>query len=166
VTRLCAARPKICVIFTNIYYNIKRWFVVIFQEVSRDFPSSNRIRGSIQVSIKWVPLDLSSEIKRPGREADHTTLLSFLRWERVELYLHSLTCLRGIHTNDLTKKNLRGSNRSVFQGAVLSFHWVSEETQNKLSCCPDWDPATDILDTLYSTATLSSLSLSAWGNTK
>ena len=33
------------------------------------------------------------------------------------------------------------------------FHWVSEETQNNLSCCPDWDPTADILDTLYSTAT-------------
>ena len=43
-------------------------------------------------------------MKRPGREADHLTPLSVLRLERVELYLHSLTCLRGIHKDDLTKK--------------------------------------------------------------
>jgi len=59
-------------------------------------------------------------MKRPGREADHLTPLSVLRLERVELYLHSLTCLRGIHKDDLTKKIWRGSNRSVFQGAVSS----------------------------------------------
>jgi len=60
VTRLCAARPTIC---GYIPGRVKRGI----------FPPPNCIRGSIQLSIKWLPLYLSSEIKRPGREADHVT---------------------------------------------------------------------------------------------
>jgi hypothetical protein len=45
--------------------------------------------GPTQPPIQWVPGSLSLEVKRPGREADHSPLSSAKVKECVELYLHS-----------------------------------------------------------------------------
>jgi hypothetical protein len=45
--------------------------------------------GPAQLPIQWVPRALSTGIKRPGREADHSPASSAEVKEWVELYLHS-----------------------------------------------------------------------------
>jgi hypothetical protein len=132
VTRLCAARSTICGSIPG-KVKIASW-------------------GSIQLSIKWFPLDLSSEIKRTEREADHLTP-SVLRWERVELYLHYLTSLRGIHTETSLNRTDEGTIAAYFRVLYRNLHWMPDETQNNLSWCSEWDPTADILCALCSTAT-------------
>jgi hypothetical protein len=49
--------------------------------------SSRPALGPTEPPILWVPRSISSEVKRPGREADHFHLLP--RSRMVELYRHS-----------------------------------------------------------------------------
>jgi hypothetical protein len=51
--------------------------------------ASRMALGATQPLIQWVPGALSLEVKRPGREADHSRPSSAKVNERVELYLHS-----------------------------------------------------------------------------
>jgi hypothetical protein len=50
---------------------------------------SRQALGPTQSPIQWVPGALSLEVKRPGREADHSPPSSVEVKECVELYLHS-----------------------------------------------------------------------------
>jgi hypothetical protein len=52
--------------------------------------------GPTQPPIQWVPGALSSEVKRPGREADHSPPTS---QENVDLYIHSPIHLHGVMLN-------------------------------------------------------------------
>jgi hypothetical protein len=55
------------------------------------FTTTSRMAlGPTQPPIQSVPVDLSLEVKRPGREADHSPPSSAKVKEWVELYLHSL----------------------------------------------------------------------------
>jgi hypothetical protein len=51
--------------------------------------ASRTALGPTQPPIQWVPGVLSLEVKRPGREADHSHPSSADVKECVELYLHS-----------------------------------------------------------------------------
>jgi hypothetical protein len=51
--------------------------------------ASRTALGPTQTPIQWVPGGLSLEVKRPGREANHSRPSSAEVEERVELYLHS-----------------------------------------------------------------------------
>jgi hypothetical protein len=50
--------------------------------------------GPTQPPIQWVPGDLTLGVKRPGREADHSSSAEVK--ECVELYLHSQIRLHGV----------------------------------------------------------------------
>jgi hypothetical protein len=52
--------------------------------------------GPTQPPIQWVPGTLSLEVKRPGREADHSPPSSAEVKECVERYLHSPIRLHGL----------------------------------------------------------------------
>jgi hypothetical protein len=52
--------------------------------------------GPTQPPIQWVPGALSLEIKRPGRETDHSPPSGAKVKECVELYLHSPIRLHGV----------------------------------------------------------------------
>jgi hypothetical protein len=52
--------------------------------------------GPTQLPIQWVPGALSLGVKRPEREADHSSPSSEEVKECVELYFHSLIRLRGV----------------------------------------------------------------------
>jgi hypothetical protein len=52
--------------------------------------------GPNQPPIQWVPGALSLEVKRPGREADHSPPSSAEVKECVDLYLHSPIRLHGV----------------------------------------------------------------------
>jgi hypothetical protein len=49
-----------------------------------------------QHPIQWVPVALSVGLKRPGREADHSSPSGVEVKECVELYLHSPVRLHGV----------------------------------------------------------------------
>jgi hypothetical protein len=51
--------------------------------------ASRKALGLVQPPIQWIPKALSLGVKRPGREADHSTPSSAEIKECVELYLHS-----------------------------------------------------------------------------
>jgi hypothetical protein len=53
------------------------------------FDAVSRALGPAQPPIKWVPGALSLGVKRPGREADHSSPSSAEVKECVDLYLHS-----------------------------------------------------------------------------
>jgi hypothetical protein len=52
--------------------------------------------GPTQPPIQWVPVTLSLDVKRPGREADHSPPSSAEVKECVELYLRSPVRLHGV----------------------------------------------------------------------
>jgi hypothetical protein len=52
--------------------------------------------GHTQPPNQWVPVSPSLEVKRPGREADHSPPSSAEGKECVELYLHSPIRLHGV----------------------------------------------------------------------
>jgi hypothetical protein len=58
--------------------------------------TSRTALGPTKVSIQWVKGTLSLEVKRPGRQADHSPPSSAEVKECVELYLHSLIRLYGV----------------------------------------------------------------------
>jgi hypothetical protein len=51
--------------------------------------ASRTALGPTQLPIQWVPVALYLEVKRPGREADHSPPSSAEVKECVELYFHS-----------------------------------------------------------------------------
>jgi hypothetical protein len=58
--------------------------------------ASRTALGPTQPPIQGVPLALSLEVKRPGREADHSLSSSAEVKECVVLYLHSPIRLHGV----------------------------------------------------------------------
>jgi len=50
-------------------------------------PPPHRLLGLTQPPNQWIPESLSTETKRPGREADHSP--PFSAEVKVELYFHS-----------------------------------------------------------------------------
>jgi hypothetical protein len=52
--------------------------------------------GPTQRPIQWVPGALSLVVKRPGREADHSSSSSAEVKECMELYLHSPNMSHGV----------------------------------------------------------------------
>jgi hypothetical protein len=52
--------------------------------------------GPTQPPIQWIPGALSLEVKRPGRETDHSPPSIAEVKKCVELYLHSLIRLHGV----------------------------------------------------------------------
>jgi hypothetical protein len=57
--------------------------------------ASRKALGPTQPPIQWVPGALSLWVKRPGREADHSSPSAEVK-EYVELYLHSPILLHGV----------------------------------------------------------------------
>jgi hypothetical protein len=57
--------------------------------------ASRTALGPTQPPTQWVPGAVSLEVKRPGREADHSPPSNAEVKKWVELYLHSLTRLHG-----------------------------------------------------------------------
>jgi hypothetical protein len=61
--------------------------------------SSRPALGSTQPPVQWVPGALSPEVKRPGREADHSPRTSAEVKKNVDLYIHSPVRLYDIAHN-------------------------------------------------------------------
>lgn len=79
---------------------------------ARDFFSLQSVQtdlGPAQYPVQWVPWSHMPKAKWPGHEADH--LLPYRATEWVELYLHSPTCLDGMHKNSFA---LEYSDRFMF----------------------------------------------------
>jgi hypothetical protein len=57
--------------------------------------------GPTQPPTEWVLDALSPDVKRPKREADHSSYL-VQRLRIIELYVHSPIRLHGVHTDNLT----------------------------------------------------------------
>jgi hypothetical protein len=71
-------------------------YIILVGNTEEEFFSSPCPEWPTQPPIQLVPGSLSLELKRSGREADHSPPSSVKVKERVELYLHSPITLYGV----------------------------------------------------------------------
>jgi hypothetical protein len=82
------------------YTPLQQFFSNIRQAQNISSPKRSDASGPIQSPSQLVLEAFSLGVKQLRPKADHSNLSSAKVQKKLEQYLHSVTCLHGMHTND------------------------------------------------------------------